>query len=161
MKLGLKSLLFGTHQFIWHPVTVMKAWTELYGIPNIKEVVCIIVHDWGYWNCDTIDGEDGKEHPKLGASFAKQWFGEEYYELCLYHSRSYAKANSHTPSKLCWADKLSIAYDPPGFYLWRSRLTGELDEFRLNADASGFIPITASDLEWYNKIKTKFIHEAT
>lgn len=26
MRIGTKSILFGVHQFIWHPVTVYIAW---------------------------------------------------------------------------------------------------------------------------------------
>ena len=46
--------------------------------------------------------------------------------LVLLHSRRYAKVHGLEPSKLCWADKLSIMYDPEWFYLLRARASGEL-----------------------------------
>jgi len=24
-----------------------------------KEIICIFIHDWGYWFCADMDGEDG------------------------------------------------------------------------------------------------------
>ena len=45
MKLGTKSLLFGCHQFVLHPLFVLVAWWRLYGRPSWRMVVAIIVHD--------------------------------------------------------------------------------------------------------------------
>ncbi|MCK5235828.1 MAG: hypothetical protein KAR06_02490, partial [Deltaproteobacteria bacterium] len=59
---GTKSLLFGVHQFIWHPITVLIAWCKLYGWPTWPELVCIIVHDWGYWGKPNMDGPEGEKH---------------------------------------------------------------------------------------------------
>ena len=115
MKTGKKSLIFGTHQFLWHPITVFLAWVKLYGLPNWKELICIIIHDWGYWICDDIEGEKGSKHPEFAATLAANFLGEEYKEFCLYHSRHYAKAQGKTPSKLCYADKLAIAYENKWF----------------------------------------------
>jgi hypothetical protein len=160
VKIGTKSLLFGCHQFIWHPITVILAWKELYGYPSLKELYCIIAHDIGYFGCETIDGEDGKRHPELGAKVVQKVLGKEYGDMCLYHSRSYAKMSGVSPSKLCWADKLSIAYDPCWFYLLRARLSGELSEFRLRADESGNIKLSESDETWFLWIRARFIRKA-
>ena len=84
MNVGTKSLLFGVHQFIWHPVTVLIAWVSLYGRPTWRELICIIVHDWGYWGAPNMDGEEGERHPEVGAEIALRLFGLEYYELVLY-----------------------------------------------------------------------------
>lgn len=142
MRVGTKSLLFGVHNIIWHPVTVIRAWRELYGTwPNWKELVCIVIHDWGYWGSPNMDGPEGEDHPEFGAHFAKNWLDGwsnpfsladedwHYYGMCLYHSRHYARRGGKEPSKLCWADKLSIKYDPRWFYLLRARLSGELTEY--------------------------------
>ena len=146
MNVGTKSLLIGVHQFLWHPITVLLAWIHLYGFPNWKEFVCIVIHDWGYWGSPNMDGVEGEKHPERGAILAhklldvpyqpfkyggpypeSQW---RYYELCLYHSRHYARHENHLPSKLCWADKLSIKYDPWWLYLPMAWLSGELSEYR-------------------------------
>jgi len=153
MKTGTKSLLFGVHQFIWHPVTVLLAWHKLYGWPNWKELVCIIIHDWGYWNCEHIDNEKGQEHPLWAARKASKWFGWEYYNFCLYHSRHLAKHLEHEPSKLCWADKLSLLYEPWWLYIPRAKLSGELKEYRENAEKSGHLSINKTNREWLQWIK--------
>ena len=47
-------------------------------------------------------------------------FNDDHYELCLYHSRHFAKTADAEPSRLCWADKLSILYEPWWLYLPRA-----------------------------------------
>ena len=91
MNVGTRSLLFGIHQFIWHPIVVWRAWKYLYGRPTWKEIVCIIIHDWGYWGKPNLDGPEGVEHPLHGANLAMRWFGDRYWNLCAGHSRSYIK----------------------------------------------------------------------
>jgi len=74
LPVGSRSLLFGVHQFIWHPITVAVAWRKLYGKwPTFLESLCIVVHDWGYWGCPNMDGEQGKRHPVRGACLAATW----------------------------------------------------------------------------------------
>lgn len=155
MKIGTKSLLFGVHHFLWHPITVLIAWIKLYGIPSFKELFCIFIHDIGYFRKNDIDGDEGIYHPELGASIANKLFGREYYELCLYHSRSYANLSDAIPSKLCWADKLSIRYDPCWFYLFRARLSGELREYRNKFADLGFVPLTWSDKDWFYWLRSQ------
>lgn len=151
MKTGTKSLLFGVHQFVWHPITVLLAWHHLCGLPNWKEFVCIIIHDWGYWGCENMDDKKGEEHPRWAADKTMKWFGPQYYCLCLYHSRHYAKRHNKQPSRLCWADKLSFLYDPKWFYLSRAWSSGELREYLKIAKDSGFGHTTVRD--WHKKMK--------
>ena len=137
MKVGTRSLLFGIHQFIWHPIVVWRAWKYLYGKrPTWKETICIIIHDWGYWGKPELDGPAGVEHPLYGAKLAQRLLGDSYWELCAGHSRSYVKLvnerwgmNHGIPkyytSKLCWADKLSFCFEPRWFYIFRAKLSGE------------------------------------
>jgi hypothetical protein len=153
LKVGTKSILFGVHQFIWHPITVLIAWRKLYGQPNWKEFICIIIHDWGYWFCPNMDGPEGELHPIFAALLAHKWFGYQYHALCLYHSRHFARRFNAEPSKLCWADKLSILYDPEWFYLLRARVSGELKEYRQIAADACFIPLTASDHDWFSWVR--------
>lgn len=153
MKLGTKSLLFGVHQFLWHPVTVWRAWRELYGVrPSWRECVCIFLHDWGYWGCETMDGFDGARHPRRGARIAGWLFGFDFYLLVLLHSRTYAAELGKAPSKLCWADKLSMAYEPQWFYLLRARWTGELAEYRAHAHARGQFGAELTDAQWHERL---------
>ena len=155
LPVGSRSLLYGVHQFAWHPYTVYRAWTHLYGQrPSWKEAVCIIVHDWGYWRKPNMDGDSGELHPEVGAKIAGFLFGPEYRDLVLYHSRSYAKRFGAEPSRLCRADKLSILYDPKRFYLLRAKMTGEIAEYRLNA-AEEF-GLDRTDGEWFDWLKAEF-----
>ncbi len=160
MKIGTKSLLFGVHQILWHPIIVLLAWKQLYGYPTFKELICIIVHDWGYWQKSDIDGEQGKNHPILGARIVLWLFGFEnayYVKMCLFHSRSFARLEDSQPSKLCWADKLSIAYDPWWFYMLRAKASGEWQEFHRDWIKNGFVIEQMSDRECYNKLREYFI----
>ena len=158
MKTGTKSLLFGVHQVFWHPLTVCRAWTRLYGCPTFREMLCIVIHDWGYWGAAEMDGADGAGHPELGASIAGKLFDAVHRDLVLLHSRRYAKEHGLLPSKLCWADKLSIAYDPEWFYLLRARASGELHEYRRQAQS--WVPLEESDRSWLRWIKARFTKSA-
>lgn len=173
MKTGTKSLLFGVHQFIWHPFTVYLAWRKLNGPPSWRELVCIIIHDWGYWGCDKMDDAKGELHPMVGAKLARRWLdgkqdglcetcrngqstscfgGCHYGKLVLLHSRHLAKRLYQDPSKLCWPDKYSIIYEPAWWYLLRARLSGELAEYRDNG--AKYIPLWCSDKEWFLWVKS-------
>lgn len=179
IPIGTKSLLYGAHQFLFHPFTVFLAWHELYGWPSWKECICIFIHDWGYWGCPNMEGEYGKDHPYLGAEIAqhlldnrhwtrsetyRNWYWESsgnwYYYLCLCHSRTLAAELKMPPSKLCWADKLCVKFDPWWFYLFRVWLSGEKDEYRREADAAGLFPLSKSDREWYEWARERMIRKA-
>lgn len=158
MKVGTRSLLFGVHQFIWHPITVYIAWRKLYGkLPTWKETICIIIHDWGYWGKPNMDGVEGERHPEFAANIVLQFFGSDFCKLCLFHSRHYARNAGQEPSLLCWPDKLSHLYEPEWFYLLRARLSGELKEYRKVAADAGFIPLSATDHEWWACIKKRLV----
>ena len=151
MRIGIKSLLFGAHQFIYHPLLVFLAWVNLYGLPNWREIICIIIHDWGYYKCYTLDGEDDLFHSKIGANIALKLFGVYEYKLCLLHSRRYAKFVKMPVSKLGCADKYSFGYEWRFFYLLRTNLTGEIKAFRHEFFEEG------TDNEWFNKNQIKMV----
>ncbi len=146
MNVGTKSLLFGAHQFIIHPVFVFVAWWKLYGFPFDPRLwVAFIVHDWGYWGSPNMDGYEGNMHPLLGANIMHFLFDRpkfyvpyegsipfenyHWYWLCLYHSRFLAVEDSHDFSKLCVADKMAIVLEPAWLYLPRVRWSGEIHEY--------------------------------
>lgn len=79
MKVGTKSVLFGVHQFIIHPLVVALAWKACYRHwPTRIQWAAIICHDFGYWNSADIDGPEGTTHPVAGAIMAD----ELAYRLC-------------------------------------------------------------------------------
>jgi hypothetical protein len=121
-------------------------------------VICIFVHDLGYWGSADIDGQSGIDHPKLGSEIAGKLFGDYYRELVLLHSRHLARKLDATPSKLCWADKASILFDPEWFYLLRARASGELAEYR--EKAASRVPVEECDRVWFKWLKNKFTEAA-
>lgn len=153
MNVGTKSLLFGVHQIILHPIFVTWAWRKLYkSWPNWKELVCIIVHDWGYWGKPDMDGEEGKDHPYLGGYIADWLFGDLWMEFCALHSRWMANRWEMPVSKLCAPDKYALTLYPKWLYYLLATASGELSEylhegrrFWLYKDGDPFD-------EWYNGI---------
>lgn len=105
-----------------------------------------------------MDGADGVRHPEVGAAVVGTLFGEAHRDLVLLHSRRYALDQGRDPSKLCWADKLSIVYEPDWFYLLRARASGELNEYR--RQAFNWVGPDKTDREWLLWIKRRFAKAA-
>lgn len=152
MKVGTKSILFGAHCLLIHPWFVFFAWWKLYGFPwDPRFWVAFFVHDLGYWGKPNMDGKEGKTHVELGAKIMQRLFdplkleykfrihgcpvkgtvvySNYWHDFTLYHSRFYAKEYGIEPSKLCFADKLAICYEPSWCYLLRANLSGEINEY--------------------------------
>lgn len=137
MNVGTKSVLFGVHQFLWHPLTVALAFCRTHSrLPTWWEAVGIACHDLGYWGCTDMDGDSGVHHPRAGAALAYHlicWLSArrayDVYFFCLYHSSTFARENGAKTSELYLPDKVSILFDPAWFYLFRARLSGELTEY--------------------------------
>jgi len=151
MNVGTKSLLFGVHQFLWHPWTVARAWRFLHGRwPRFPEWVCIFCHDLGYWGCPNMDGPEGQRHPEVGAKLASriiylyarfrghevddaEFLGKLYYQFSLFHSRFYAKSHNKSVSELFLPDKVCVLFEPRWWYILRASLSGEIHEYMANA----------------------------
>jgi len=155
MKIGTKSLLFGAHQFILHPVLVFIGWWMLYGFPFDPRLwIAFIIHDWGYWGKPNMDGAEGKDHPYWAAEFMDQWFGYDWGDLCLYHSRTTAVECNERPSKLCAADKMVTSLTPGWLYLPMARATGELEEYMSEwVDTICTDGWTFHSSVWYNQLQ--------
>lgn len=160
MKIGTKSILFGVHQFLWHPFVVLLAWRYWHKRwPATKaEWLAIAVHDLGYIGCADMDGEEGKEHPLHGARFAWSLLRsdraarQQAMELVLGHSKYYCAKHCRPFSDLYAPDKISVLFEPEWFYLLRGRLTGEIKEFMSYAPTPFESP--RAWLKWY-KQKTR------
>ena len=74
-----------------------------------------------------MDGPEGETHPEWAARLMARLFGSEWHDLCLLHSRFYAKRLTQPFSRLCVADKLAIALTPSWLYIPMVRLTCEID----------------------------------
>lgn len=136
LKVGTKSVLFGAHCFLIHPFFVMAAWIKLYGFPFHPAIwLSFFFHDLGYWGKPNMDGPEGETHVELGAKILGFIFGKKWADFSRYHSRFYAKKDGVQPSKLCFADKLAMCYEPDWLYLIRVNLSGEIDEYMKLAEA--------------------------
>lgn len=140
MEIGTRSLLFGAHQFIIHPLFVALAWGKLYGFPwDPRLWFAFFLHDIGYWGKPNMDGPEGEEHSTLGAAvmgrlFDWQWQQThpdhiDWYCFCFYHSRFLAVKYDVLPSRLCFADKLALTFEPWWLFLPRAILSGEIKEY--------------------------------
>lgn len=56
-------------------------------------------------------------------------FGRRWEEFTRHHSRFHSRRDGARPSRLCYADKLALCYEWEWFYLFRTRITGELREY--------------------------------
>lgn len=153
MQIGTKSLLFGAHQVVLHPLFLALAWWKLYGFPwDPRLWVAFLVHDWGYWGKANMDGDEGQRHPELGGRIMARLFGREWGDFTRLHSRYYAKLEGREPSRLCAADKLVLLITPRWIYLPLVQLTGEADEYRaLFAAWRGVDTVTIE--EWYDGLR--------
>jgi hypothetical protein len=167
LPVGPRSVLFGAHQFIIHPVFVEIAWRRLYKLtPTWRQRAAFVLHDLGYlfqW-CRDMDGEEGLRHPRWGAHLMHRLFdrnriaidewriGQSYYwhNFAAGHSRSYAELVCIDCSPLMRADKLATALYPPWLYVLLVRLSGEWREYRDRWIAAGTYPGTETDgpREW-------------
>lgn len=162
MKVGTKSLLFGAHQFLLHPLFLALAWVRLYGIPPRKDwlpLLCaFVVHDWGYWGKAAMDDADGQTHPELGGRIMSRLFGPQWGDFTRLHSRHYAELEGREPSPLCAADKLVLLLTPSWIYLPSVRLTGEVEEYlALYARWRGVETVTID--EWYSGLRAHWLQE--
>lgn len=154
---GKLSLLFGVHQFFIHPLLVLFAWIELYRLPNFKELICIIIHDWGLWFCKNLDDAKGENHPFFGAGIAvkllDRYPNTKYRDLCMLHSRHLSKTLGFKPSKLCYADKLSLKYEWYWFYILRAKISGEIKEYRQLAHLNNTVDKKQTNKEWFDFVR--------
>lgn len=132
MQVGTKSVLFGVHQFLLHPIFVAVAWWIIYReVPRLHEWAAIITHDLGYWGAPDMDGPAGEAHPERMATRWRRFgeFGERVAIEILGHSRSHARKHNLPLSRLCRPDKLSTALYPRWLYLLLANLSGEIHEY--------------------------------
>jgi hypothetical protein len=137
LRTGTKTVLFGYHQFLLHPLLVAAAWWKLYGFPYDPRLwFAFFLHDIGYLGKRNIDGFQGQLHPFTGAILMGFFFDDapdgKWENFCLYHSRTIAKAFSAPLSKLGFADKLAFLLYPKWLLRVLYFFSGELDEYLKN-----------------------------
>jgi hypothetical protein len=139
MRLGTKSVLFGYHQFILHPLFVAEGWRRLYGFPwDPRLWAAFFLHDVGYLGKPNMDGPEGERHPELGADIMAMLFDGAHEKLsdykwrnfCITHSRTYAHLQFMEISPLCFADKLAFLMYPVWLLKALYWASGEFEEYR-------------------------------
>ena len=154
MKLGTKTLLFGGHQFLIHPILVTVAWVKLYrSFPNWKELLCIFIHDWGYWGMIDLKDASGDMHPRYAAKLAGKWLGKEWEDFILGHSSFYIAREGIEKSKLLAPDKYWHCLIPLWFYKLLTVPSGEFKHYRELDHARQVADRTASDEVWWENIQ--------
>jgi hypothetical protein len=154
MNLGTKTLLFGVHQIAIHPFLVVVAWVKIYNsFPSWRELICIFIHDWGYWGKPSLKCADGDKHPELGGKIAGWLFDEKWRDFVLGHSSFYVKRNGISKSKLFYPDKYWHCLIPLWFYKILAVPTGEFKHYRELKHARQVSELNATDQEWWLKLQ--------
>ena len=154
MTLGTKTVLFGFHQFLIHPIIVTIAWIRLYkSLPTFKEFICICLHDIGYIGKNDIKGEEGDRHPELGARIANRLLGPKYRDFILGHSTYYIYRHRVKRSKLLSADKFIFVNMSLTFFKIMTTLSGEFTYYRNQRNSRQVCDESESDKVWFDKIK--------
>lgn len=177
-RVGSRSLLYGAHCFFIHPWFVALAWWKLYRFPwDPRLWIAFIIHDWGYWGCSNMDGEEGEQHPYWAAGLAHKWmpgrapgvwktglwradYAFTWFDFFAYHSRFLAKQVNAQPSMLCWADKYAFALEPWWLYLPRARATGELAEYLGDGERRYGLTAHQSERDWHRKAQARMARVA-
>lgn len=148
LPVGPRSVLFGAHQFLLHPIFVAVAWWRHRGFPwDPRLWVAFFLHDIGYlvgW-CPEMDGPVGAQHPAWAGHVMDRLFGKQWGDFCRGHSRTFAKQAGIPTSALMPADKLATALYPPRLYVALCWLSGEWVEYRDRWVASGTYPDRSDD----------------
>ncbi len=108
MTEGTRSLLLGSHHWLFHPLAIIRAWRAVYGKwPAPWQLVCIFLHDVGLIGMQYLSGPK-TGHWKRGAMIAQILCGEKGFLLCAGHSRT----SRYKESRLFLVDKLNTLYRP-------------------------------------------------
>src|SRR5271157_893929 len=84
MKPGTRSLLWGEHQFLLHPLFVALAWWRLFGFPLDPRLwFCFFVHDIGYLGKPNMDGTEGKTQDRKSTRLNSSHVRNSYAVFCL------------------------------------------------------------------------------
>lgn len=161
MKIGTRSLLFGCHQVLLHPLFVLAAWIRLYGLPGPSALLAIIVHDWGYLGCSDMDGPSGGDHPFRVADALHLLGLDKAAVLVGRHSRFACRIAACTaPSRLMYADKLGTALMPAWLWGLLAKMTGEYQEYTngLGRELHGLM--TSTEFMWrYRGVVRRLLQE--
>lgn len=164
MRVGTKSVLFGVHQFLMHPLTVAAAWVLEYGLESVYDRyvgyvsifdprlwMCFFVHDLGYLGKENMDGLEGKLHPLLGGKIMGKLFGSKWRMFCVCHSGSMCDILKTGRSRLHQPDKRAMLMWPEQLYISMGRASGEIYEYMSHYSEYP----NGSELEWLQEARRR------
>ncbi len=132
MRIGSKTLLWGTHQFVLHPAVMLIAFLKIHRrFPSMAEFLAIWVHDWGYWGLSGLDIDGGENHPYVGARIMERFYGIQGRNLVLGHSATTCRKEGIEKSTLYLPDKYYFILLPPRVHWLLAILSGEHEEYKL------------------------------
>lgn len=151
MKSGTVSVLFAEHSII-HSILVIIAWKKLYGkFPYLWEIVCILIHDIGYFGKPYLSTGNIDDHEILGAKIANKLFGKKGFEL-IYHHR----VRNQPVSLLEAPDDYSWCLAP----VWWLRLTWLLQRKRISHPVKWKIVLCERWIKRFNGSKPTSLWES-
>ena len=130
MKEGTRTILFGAHSII-HSVLVIQAWKLIYGkYPKWWQLVCILIHDIGYFGTNFLTEKTNVGHAELGARIARRIFGQKGFDFIVGHSRSSSEKFGLPLSDLEAPDDYSWVIAPK----WWLRTNQKVDRFCMDGE---------------------------
>lgn len=137
----MRSLLFGTKQFIIHPIFVLVAWLWLFGKPRGIQMVAIIIHEWGHLYASEDVQSISKLSRKITGFYHKFPFKKSAYwydffaslrNEILYSVIYMTVRDERKPSFLFYADRMAVAFYPRYLFWILAVLGGERKKFLEN-----------------------------
>lgn len=157
VRIGTREVVTGVPRLNGPGVSQTVRVPEYTSLADPRLWLAFFLHDIGYFGKPNMDGPEGETHPKVGAKIMFHLFGPTWYNMCLYHSRFYAKRFRTPPSALCYADKLAITYYPEWLMVRLVTWTGEVNEYmkdaqRMNPGAHDNLQ-PGEVLKWFRGVK--------
>jgi hypothetical protein len=126
MKVGTKSVLWGAHQFLIHPLFVAASWWRLFGFPwDPRLWVSFYVHDLGYWGRESMDNAEGEKHVEFGAKVV-HWLFDRGLKITVETSTTLS-ARGGWSARTRWPVHKLSSYKWASFCLYHSRFYAKKD----------------------------------
>lgn len=130
MTEGTKTVLFGSHNVLMHSLFIIIAWVLLYKkVPKFWQLVCIFIHDIGYFGMNHLTADTNENHTELGAKIGYRLFGFKAWLFIVGHSRKDAEKYGVPLSELEAPDDYVWVIMP----LWLISLLQYLEGSKINA----------------------------
>lgn len=141
MRIGTRSLIFGLHSFFVHPILMLAIFKKVVGRrADFVEIVCILIHDIGYFGKPNMDGVEGNLHPYAGAKLARFLFGDRGWRLCVGHNDEVREVEGLPRSVIYAVDKYFYVVIPVWLQKALGIMSGEYKEISLREEGGVWNP---------------------